>query len=405
MNIFSLIAEAMISLGKNKVRTGLSMLGIVIGVGAVIVLVAMAQATKTRVEQEIARMGDDWMWIGTWGIAKSGARKGNVERKPNQTRDDAYAIMENCSLIRAATPSNTMRMQVKSSYSNYQSSVRGVFPNYHDIRRWPVAWGRELNQADQETASPVCVMGQTVVKELFGSINPVGEEITVKGARFEVIGVLEFKGRSGARDYDDEIIFPYKVFQQKIAGSEISSTMLAAAHHGIDPKAAERQVRSFLRERHNLRPDDPDDFRVWATSESAQLKEESSESLEWLLGMIAGVALVVGGVGIMNIMLVSVTERTREIGLRMAIGAHGFDILMQFLIEAVMLCTLGGIIGIFVGWGASHLLTSYRGYETQVSIWIAAVALGFASATGIFFGFYPAFRASRLEPIEALRYE
>jgi len=405
MNIFSLIAEALISLKKNKVRTGLSMLGIVIGVGAVIVLVAMAQATKMRVEEEIARMGDDWMWIGTWGIAKSGVRKGNVERKPNQTREDARAIMEHCSLVRAATPSNRLRMQIKSSYNNYQSGIRGVFPNFHDIRRWPVIAGRELNEEDETTGNPVCAIGLTPAQELFGSINPVGEQITVKGARFTIVGLLDFKGRSGQRDNDDDILFPYKVFQQKIPGSEISSTMLAAAHTGVDPKAAEAQVRAFLRERHHLREGDPDDFRIWSLSESAQVKAESSESFEWLLGMIAGVSLLVGGVGIMNIMLVSVTERTREIGLRMAIGANGSDILMQFLIEAVMLCTLGGIIGMFVGWGSSSLLTSWKGYETQVSTGIAVLALGFASATGVFFGFYPAFRASRLEPMDALRYE
>lgn len=405
MNVFSLIAEALVSLGKNKVRTSLSMLGIVIGVGAVIVLVAMAQATKTRVEDEIARMGDDWMWIGTWGIAKSGARKGNMERKPNQTRDDAKAIMENCSFIRAATPSNRMQMQVKSSYNNYQTGVRGIFPNYHDIRRWPVIVGRKLNEEDQQTGNPVCVIGQTTAHELFGSIQPVGEQITVNGARFTIVGLLSFKGRSGHRDNDDEILFPYKVFQQKIAGSEISSTMLAAARVGVPPSMAEAQVRAFLRDRHNLRPGEPDDFRIWAVSEMAQMKEESSASFEWLLGMIAGVSLVVGGVGIMNIMLVSVTERTREIGLRMAIGANGFHILLQFLIEAVMLCTLGGIIGIFAGWGASSILTSWKGYETQVSTSIAILALGFASATGVFFGFYPAFRASRLEPMDALRYE
>ncbi|MCB9854017.1 MAG: ABC transporter permease, partial [Phycisphaerales bacterium] len=248
MNIFSLIAEALVSLGKNKVRTSLSMLGIVIGVGAVIVLVAMAQATKSRVEDEIARMGDDWMWIGTWGMSKSGARKGNVERKPNQTRDDARAIMEHCSLIRAATPSNQMQMQVKSAYNNYQTGVQGVFPIYHDIRRWPVIVGRVLNGEDEQTGNPVCVIGQTAAHELFGSIQPVGEEITVNGARFTIVGLLSFKGRSGRRDNDDMILFPYKVFQQKVAGSEISSTMLAAAHIGVDPMAAEAQVRSFLRE-------------------------------------------------------------------------------------------------------------------------------------------------------------
>ena len=405
MNLFALIAESFTSLSKNKVRTSLSMLGIVIGVGAVITLVAMAQATKTRVEEEIAKLGDDWMFIGYWGVAHGGVRKGDQERKPMQTRIEADAIMEQCSAVRAATPRNRMTMQVKSSYSNYAAGVIGAYPCYQDIRRWTIESGRLLTQDDEETSRPVCVIGQSTAQELFGSINPVGEVITVKNARFEIVGLLSPKGRGSWRDHDDVIIFPYMVFQRKIAGSERSGTILAAAHHGIDPKIAENQIRGMLRQMHNLREEDPDDFRIHATSESAAAKEESSDSFAWLLGMIAGVSLVVGGVGIMNIMLVSVTERTREIGLRMAIGAGGMDIMMQFLIEAIMLCTLGGIIGMFSGWGFSHVLTTWKGYETEVSYWIASIALGFASATGVFFGFYPAWRASRLDPIEALHYE
>jgi putative ABC transport system permease protein len=405
MNVFTLIAEALTSLGKNKVRTALSMLGIVIGVGAVITLVAMAQATKMRVEDEIAKMGDDWMFIGYWGISRSGVRKGDVERKPLQTKFEADSINEECSAVRAATPRNQMSMQIKSSYSNYFGLVFGAYPCFQDIRRYTVGSGRLLNESDEANNLPVCVIGQTTAHELFGSINPVGEFITVKNARFEVVGLLSFKGRSGSRDLDDIALFPYMVFQRKIAGSERSGTILAAAQHGVDPKIAEDQIRRLLRQNHNLRDGDPDDFRIHATSESAAAKEESSDSFAWLLGMIAGVSLVVGGVGIMNIMLVSVTERTREIGLRMAIGADGFDIMLQFLIEALILCTLGGLVGMFIGWGFSHVLTAWKGYETEVSYSIVMIALGFASATGIFFGFYPAWRASRLDPIEALRYE
>ncbi|MFH1419499.1 MAG: ABC transporter permease [Planctomycetota bacterium] len=405
MNVFTLIAEALSSLGKNKVRTGLSMLGIVIGVAAVITLVAMAQATKTRVEDEIAMMGDDWMFIRYWGVARGGVRGTEQERKPYQTRMEANAIMQQCPAVRAATPSNRMAAQVKSSYSNVSTQVEGAYPNYHDIRRWTVDVGRPLEEADETNHAAVCVIGQTPAKELFGSVNPVGEFITVKNARFKIVGLLSYKGQSSWRDYDDIILFPYMVFQRKIAGSERSATILAAARHEVDPKIAEAQIRDLLRAMHNLREGEEDDFRIRALSEFADVKEESSEAFTWLLGMVAGVALVVGGVGIMNIMLVSVTERTREIGLRMAIGADGLDILWQFLIEAVILCTLGGIIGMFAGWGASHVLTQWKGYETKVSYWIAFIALGFASATGIFFGFYPAWRASRLDPIEALRYE
>jgi putative ABC transport system permease protein len=405
MNLFALISEALNSLGKNKVRTSLSMLGIVIGVAAVITLVALAQATKNRVEEEIARLGDDWMFIGYWGAGHGGVRKGDVEQKPQQTRHEADAIMAQCSAIRAATPSNRMGMQVRSSYSNYATQLMGGYPSYFDIRRWSVEAGRVYDESDEQNMLPVCVIGQTARNELFGSINPVGEYITVNNARFQVIGLLTSKGQSDGRDLDDIIVFPYSVFQRKVAGSEVSSTILAAAQHGVPPSVAQDQIRRLLRQLHNLRDDDPDDFRIRALSESAEAKEESSAALTWLLGMVAGVSLIVGGVGIMNIMLVSVTERTREIGLRMAIGADGLDILWQFLIEAIILCTLGGIVGMFAGWGASYLLTQLKDYPTAVSYWIAFVALGCACATGVFFGFYPAWRASRLDPIEALRYE
>ncbi len=405
MNPGALITEALLSLGKNKIRTALSMLGIIIGVGAVITLVAMAQATQTRIQDEIARMGDDWLWVWYWGSPRGGVRRADSFNKPMQTRQDADAIMRECSAVRAASPTNGMSMQVKSSYGNYQTQVIGVYPNYHDIRRWPVDLGRPLEELDEVTGQPVCVIGQTAAAELFGSIDPVGEEITVKNSRFLIVGMLSFKGQGDRRDNDDVILFPYTTFQRKIAGREISGSLVVAAQHGAHPKLAEEQVRSLLRERRNLRDDDPDDFRIRSVGEAAALKEESSESFEWLLRMVAGISLVVGGIGIMNIMLVSVTERTREIGLRMAIGANGLDIMMQFLVEAVVLCTLGGIIGMFAGWGFSHLLTAWKHYETQASYWIAAVALGFAFATGVFFGFYPAWRASRLDPIEALRYE
>ncbi len=405
MSLLTLLAEALLSLGKNKVRTALSMLGIIIGVAAVITLVAMAQATKTRVEDEIAKLGDDWMFVWSWGIAHGGVRRGETARKPLQTKHDADAIMRGCTAVRAATPRNRMRMQVKSSYNNYQARVLGAYPSYLDIRRWTVEQGRTLDESDELAKRPVCLIGHTATQELFGSVSPVGEEITIKSTRFQIIGLLRYKGTSGNWDLDDIIIFPYATFQSKIAGSEISHTILAAAHHGLDPAIAEDQIRRLLRQRHNLREDDPDDFRIRAMSESAALKEESSQSFEWLLRMIAGISLVVGGIGIMNIMLVSVTERTREIGLRMAIGANSVDILLQFLIEAIALCTLGGVLGMFSGWGFTYLLTEYRGYETEVSYWIAAVALGFACITGVFFGFYPAWRASRLDPIEALRYE
>ncbi len=404
MNIFSLIAESLISLGKNKVRTGLSMLGIVIGVGAVIVLVAMATATKTRIESEIARLGDDWMFIGYWGMPVGGVRKGDQERKPFQTRMEADEIMKQCSAVRAATPSNRMTLQVKSSYNNYLASIYGAYPNFHDIRRWEVAAGRKLDRTDEESMNPVCCLGQTAARELFGTVNPVGEFITVKTSRFQVVGVLDSKGQQDGRDLDDIILMPFMVVQRKVAGNERSGTILAAAQHGVDPQIAENQIRRLLRQLHGLREDEPDDFRIFAQSENAETKAAAGEEFQFLLRMIASVSLVVGGIVIMNIMLVSVTERTREIGLRMAIGASGFDVLLQFLIEAIMLCAIGGLIGMAGGWIFAVVMTRY-GYETEISTYVAAAALLCAFATGIVSGFYPAWRASRLDPIEALRYE
>ena len=307
MNLGSLVAESLVSLRKNKIRTALSMLGIIIGVGAVITLVAMAQATQTRIQDEITRMGDDWMMVGYWGMGHGGVRKGDVERKPQQTKEDAQAIVEQCSAVRAATPTNAMSLPVKSSYNNYQTFVMGAYPCYHDIRRWNVDAGRNLNDTDEANCAAVCCIGLTATRELFGSVNPVGEEITVKNSRFKVVGVLSFKGQDSHRDSDDIILFPYMTYQRKVAGSEVSGSMLVAARIGVDPKAAENQVRNLLRQRHSLREEDADDFRIRSVSESAALKEESSDSFDWLLRMVAGVSLVVGGIGIMNIMLVSVT--------------------------------------------------------------------------------------------------
>ena len=405
MNLFTLFTEALISLNKNKARTALSMLGIVIGVAAVIALVAMAQATKSRVENEISKLGDDWMSVSYHGIPRNGVQRDAQETKPNQTLMEARAIMEQCPAVRAATQTNRVASQVRSSYSNYNSQITGALPCLLDIRRWTVDAGRLLEEADEAALEPVCVIGQTVRNELFGSVNPVGEFVTVNGARFQIVGLLSPKGQGDGHDLDDTIIMPYSVFQRKVAGAERSANMLVAAKYGVSPKVAEDQIRRLLRQLHGLRDDDPDDFRIRALNESAAVKEESSNSFTWLLGMIAGISLVVGGIGIMNIMLVSVTERTREIGLRMAIGADGVDIMLQFLIEAVMLCSVGGLIGMFAGWGASYLLTAWKEYPTEVSYWIASVALGCAFITGVFFGFYPAWRASRLNPIEALRYE
>jgi len=406
MGPFSIIAEALVSLTKNKVRSALSMLGIVIGVGSVITMVAMGQGTKEKVEQEIAALGDDWMFIGYWGQQRAGVRSTTSQIPPLQTQEEAAAIMRECSAVRAATPTNRMRLQVVSAYSNYGTQIEGAWPNIFDIRRWKIERGRAFDQRDDDTQAKVCCIGQTAARELFGTIDPIGETIRVNRVPFEIIGLLAAKGRSAdGRDYDDVIIFPWNSFQRRVAGAERSETLIAAARRGMPVETAKAQVEALLRQRHRLSPDEPNDFRMHDVSESATIKTEASEAFSTLLLVIASVSLVVGGVGIMNIMLVSVTERTREIGLRMAIGAGEGLILAQFLVEAILLCAVGGLLGLAAGIGSAEALSRYKDFPTVIPEWAPSVALGFSVLVGIFFGFYPAWRASRLDPIEALRYE
>lgn len=407
MSGFSIMAEAFSALGKNKVRTSLSMLGIVIGVASVITMVAMGQGTKAKVEQEIAALGDDWMFVGTWGMVRAGVRTQQSETPPQQSTEDARALMRDLPhVIRAATPTNSMSLQIISSYSNYQTRVMGAWPSIFDIRRWRIERGRAYDEHDDAMQAKVCCIGQTTATELFGNIDPVGETIRINKVPFEIIGLLAAKGRSSeGRDYDDTILVPWNSFQRRLAGTERSETLMCATVPGVAMEQAKEAVRSLLRQRHRLGEDQPDDFRMFDLAESSNIKSEASAAFSNLLLVIASVSLLVGGVGIMNIMLVSVTERTREIGLRMALGADEFSVLAQFLIEAVLMCSIGGLIGLGVGVATAQVLSEKYEFPTMIPGWSLGVAVGFAVAVGIFFGFYPAWRASKLDPIEALRYE
>ncbi len=404
MNPLTVVGESLNSLGKNKVRTALSMLGIVIGVASVIAMVAVGTGAQRKVEREIAAIGDDWLMIMYWGMQRSGVRKQGAT-PPNMTLDDAEAIERECSTVRAVTPTNRISAQVVSSYGNYQTSAQGAYPSFFDIRRWQVTQGRQFNTDDQRQVGKVAVIGTTAARELFGAVNPVGETIRVNRAAFEIIGLLESKGVVEGRDYDDAIIFPYTSFQRLIAGNEPSQTLFAAAKPGVPLSVAKEQIRQVLRERHRVGDEEDDPFRIWDRAQTAQASAESTRTFNYLLMTIASISLVVGGVGIMNIMLVSVTERTREIGLRMAIGANSLHILGQFLCEAVVLCAIGGLLGFAGGWGLSYVFSWQYNWETEVSWWMAGVAIAFATGVGLFFGFYPALRASRLNPVEALRFE
>ena len=388
------------------VRTGLSVLGIVIGIAAVITMVAVGEGARRRVEREIATLGDDWIMVAYWGVQRGGARR-QQGVPPNLTSEDADAIERECSAVRAATPVNRISFQIDSGFGNYQTSVHGTRPPYFDIRRWEVIEGREFNADDMRMLGKVCCIGMTVSKEIFGTMNPVGQTVRINRVAFEVIGLLGPKGvGSDGRDNDDVILMPFTSFERYLAGREASGTLMAAARHDVEPAFAKQQIRDLLRQRHRVSDDEDDDFRTFDRSLSMQARAQATQTFNTLLTMIASISLLVGGVGIMNIMLVSVTERTREIGLRMAIGADGSHILVQFLCEAIVLCSLGGLLGFACGWAVSMFISAnYDGWETVVSYWMAGLAIAFATAVGVFFGFYPAWRASKLDPIDALRYE
>jgi len=401
----TIIYEAFISLSHNKVRTSLSVLGIVIGIASVIAMVAVGEGARQRVKREIEALGDDWLTIGFWGIQRGGVRR-QQGVPPDMAENDAVAIARECSAVRAATPSNTMRVQVVSSYRNHQTAVTGVYPDYFDIRRWNVVAGQLFTEKDMADLNRVCCIGQSAAAELFGGVYPIGQTVRVNRITFEVVGLLEAKGSGGeGRDFDDVILFPWKVFQRLVAGNEVSQTMYAAAVPGAPLAVAREQIRQLLRQRHRLTEGEPDDFRIIDRSVAAQASAETTRTFNWLLTTIAGISLVVGGVGVMNVTLVSVTERTREIGTRMAIGADGTHILAQFLTEAIVLCALGGFLGFGGGVVVAKLVSWQLGWDVVVSSWMAFLAIAFSTVVGLTFGFYPAWRASNLNPIDALRYE
>jgi putative ABC transport system permease protein len=405
MSPLTVIAESLHSLGKNKVRTALSILGIVIGIGAAIAMGAVATGAQRMVEREIAAIGDDWLTIWYMGETRGGVHRDQATPL-NMTRDDAEAIVRECPAVRAASPTNRVPAQVISQYGNYRSGVMGVYPSFFDIRRWNCSVGRCFDYEEMAMNAKVCCIGSTAARELFGAVPPVGQTIRVNRVAFEVIGLLESKGvGSDGRDFDDIILFPFTSFQRLIAGNEPSGTLFAAAKPGVPLAEAKKQIRDLLRQRRRLGDTDEDTFRIMDRSLMAQATAEATRTFNLLLTSIASISLIVGGVGIMNIMLVSVTARTREIGLRMAIGANGLHVLGQFLCEAVVLCAIGGLFGFAAGWGVANVVSQRLGWETEVSYWMAAVAIAFATGVGLFFGFYPAWRASRLNPIDALRFE
>lgn len=393
------------ALARNTMRSALTMLGMIIGVGAVITMVSIGQGAKAQVEAQIATIGSNMLMIFP-GSTRQGAVRGGSGTMTTLTEADAKAIEEEVSAVRWAAPSLRTSAQVVSGNQNWSTGIIGSTPDYFIIRDWSFESGSAFTQSALSGAAKAAVIGKTVALNLFGMQDPVGETIRIGNVPFKVVGVLSPKGQSTqGQDQDDTVVIPLTTLQKRIMGVTHIGMILVSANSPEETAVAEEETRLLLRQRHRILSGEEDDFRVRNMTEIASAAESSSEVMTLLLGSIASVSLIVGGIGIMNIMLVSVTERTREIGIRMAVGARGRDILLQFLMEAVVLSLTGGLLGIALGMAGSKIISTVVQWPTIVSLQSIFLASAFSIAIGIFFGLYPARRAASLDPIEALRYD
>jgi putative ABC transport system permease protein len=408
INIPSTVKISLRALRVNKMRSGLTMLGIIIGVGAVIAMLAVGTGASRQISAQISSMGSNLLIILPGATTAGGVRMG-AGTQPTLTMDDAQAILRECPAVAAVAPVLSGVAQVVYGHQNWSTGVVGTTPSMLDVRDWPLSSGRPFTNQDVKSATKVCLLGQTVVDSLFGDENPVGKIIRIKSVPFTVVGVLAPKGQSPrGQDEDDTIDIPVTTAQKKLFGTAFPGMVriiMVKAKTEQDLGPAEQQINELLRQRHHIGPKQDNDFTVRNLTQMMQAAEQSTKVMTLLLGAIASVSLLVGGIGIMNIMLVSVTERTREIGIRMAIGAKTWDIRLQFVIEALILSLTGGVAGIIVGVSGSEILAMVAGWTTVVSPFSVLMAFGFSGLVGIFFGFYPAYKASLLNPIDALRYE
>jgi putative ABC transport system permease protein len=396
---------ALRALARNKLRSFLTMLGIIIGVGAVIAMVAIGEGAKKRVQEQIASLGTNLLVILPGTMTLGGARTGSGGRQ-TLVASDARAIMREIPVVSGASPVVRQVQQVIAGDQNWSTPVQGVAPEFQQIREWQVQEGRFISQADIENTAKVALIGQTVAYNLFGDNDPIGAVIRIKKIPFHVIGILGAKGQSGnGTDQDDVIMVPYTTMMKLVMGVTYIQQIIVAAVSADTTQEANNQIASLLRQRHKLRTGTDDDFMIRNLSDIAEAASNSATVMAMLLGSIASVSLLVGGIGIMNIMLVSVTERTREIGIRMAVGARSRDIMLQFIVEAVVMAASGGVIGILLGIGSSNLIKYLAELPTLIRPEIIAISFLVAGAVGVFFGFYPAKKAANLDPIDALRYE
>ena len=393
------------SIIKNKLRTALTMLGIIIGVAAVIMMVAIGSGARGQIERRIMNLGTNLIVV-TPGAATQGGVSQGAQTFNRLTTDDAEALRKQAFLLAGVSPVLMTRSQTIGGQGDWRTWIYGVHTDYQRIRDWRVESGDFFTDADLRSMRKVALIGRTVADNLFPGEDPVGQQIQLRNVPFKVAGVLARKGQTAeGADQDDIVLAPYTTVENRLSGRSRVGQILASTSSPDDIAEAQQEIRMILRDAHDLGDAEPDDFTIRNQTDLADAASATTRVMTLLLSAIASISLVVGGIGIMNIMLVSVTERTREIGLRLALGARGSDVLVQFLVESVVMSVTGGAIGVGLGIGGSALLGRATGWSVFVSPMTVVVALGFAAAVGVFFGFYPARRAARLDPIDALRYE
>jgi putative ABC transport system permease protein len=406
MRFWLLLRVALRAIARNKLRSALTVLGIIIGVAAVIAMVAIGSGASSMVQAQVASLGDNIINIFPGAMRGPGGAHGEAGSSSSLTEDDAAAILTRVPEITAISPVAQSRGQVVVGSQNWSTSIIGGGVDYLQIRRWGVSSGANFNESAVRSSAKLCIIGQTLVENLFGSADPIGQSIRINKMPFTVIGVLEKKGQNTwGRDQDDVIVMPYTTCMKKISGQTRLTMILASTTSMASIPQASEEITNLLRARHRLPAGDTDDFTVRTQQDIADIVGSTSRVMKILLSAIASVSLLVGGIGIMNIMLVSVTERTREIGVRMAVGAKGWHVLVQFLSEAIVLASFGGILGILLGFVTAKLIAHFARWPILISPQAVVLAFLFAAGIGIFFGYWPARKASRMDPIEALRYE
>ncbi|MBL8500490.1 MAG: ABC transporter permease [Nitrosomonas sp.] len=407
MNLFTIIGEALRALRQNRLRTGLTMLGMIIGVAAVVLMLSIGQGARTKINETIAAMGSN-LFLVVPGATSSGGFSFGSGSVRTLTINDAYAIAE-LSSVSATAPVTTGTVQLNYAAKNWSTIITGTTPNYFTVGNWKMDSGAAFTESDLRSAARVVVLGSVTAKNLFGDEEPIGKTIRITNRPFVVVGVLMAKGQSlTGRDQDDTVLIPITTSERQITGNQFPGSiryMLVQGTSASDMDIAEIEITQLLRQRHRITKGKENDFTVRNLTAIADVATDTAKVMSIVLGAIASVSLLVGGIGIMNIMLVSVTERTREIGIRMAIGANQRAILTQFLLEAMMICIMGGVIGLIVGIGSAWVVSRVADMLIVITIGMVGLAFLFSSAVGIFFGFYPAKKAASLKPVDALRYE